>query len=609
MMAIKKRDHETRILAALKALSDDPDLSLRRVARMYDVPRSTLNDRRLGKTKERSKAHPDDQLLSTEEEEVLVGWIEDWDDRGLPPRRRHVLGMVGSILRDRGSTDRIGKRWLDRFLQRHTELDSKVGKTIDKQRALATNQAGFDKHLNRFQQTKSRYRVEDSDTWNTDEKGFAIGLSLGGTVICRSSRRNPHLIQDGNRSWVTVVESISAAGVPLPPFVIYPAAGHYLGHHEDIEYEESDDVTFGLSQSGYTDRELSIDWLIQHFEPRTRPAGGIQKHRILLLDGHSSHLENFEFIDFAIKHNIHIICLPSHATHILQPLDVGIFSPLRQYYGQEIEDFMRANGPYSSVGKGDFYPMLGRARQKTFTAQNIKSAWRATGLVPFNRRRVTMDPNLQQNIQPLEVAKTRPGLRPLPQAPTRATVIDQLQKKAEETRDVGLLKGTCAELVSIANTAKTEAAVAKESLEQQRGRRPGKSDRRRIPGGRTLGSRELARLIRKRKAADEEKSRKREERVTNKRKGGPSEASNITKKVKRGISRQGKPLVPTIVGTTHIPKKPNKVYLSPEVLYVLAKILQVSPRLATVSGNTQGRPKRAATRNINYALLNSPKIE
>lgn len=222
---------------------------------------------------------------------------------------------------------------------------------------------------------------------------------------------------------------------------------------------------------------------------------------------------------------------------------------------------MRANGPYSSVGKGDFYPMLSRARKKAFTAQNIKSAWHSTGLVPFNRRRVTMDANLQQNIWPTEVAKTRPGLRPLPQAPTRAMEIDQLQRKAEDAKDVGLLKETCAELVSVANTARTEATVAREGLEQQRGRRPGKSDRHRIPGGRTLGSRELARLIRRRKAADDEKSRKKEERGTNKRKDGPSEVSNTTKKVKCSISRQGKPLVPTIVETSQGSTASTKVYL------------------------------------------------
>ena len=72
-----------------------------------------------------------------------------------------------------------------------------------------------------------------------------------------------------------MVESISAAVSTIPPFVIYPAAAHYLGHLENIEYEESEDATFALSQTGYTDHELSVDWLMQHFEPRTRPEGGI----------------------------------------------------------------------------------------------------------------------------------------------------------------------------------------------------------------------------------------------------------------------------------------------------------------------------------------------
>jgi hypothetical protein len=334
--------------------------------------------------------------------------------------------MAGSLLRDRGVEDRIGKYWLERFLRRHPEIEAKVGKTIDKQRALATNATGFNQHLDRFQQTKSRYHVRDGNIWNTDEKGFAIGLALGGTVICRASRRNPHLIHDGNRSWVTVVESISGDGRVLEPFVIYPAVAHYLGHHSNIEYEEHEDVTFGLSQSGYTDRELSNDWLIKHFEPRTRPAEGLQQHRILLLDGHSSHLENFEFIDHSIRHNIHLICLPSHSTHVLQPLDVGIFSPLRQFYGQEVEDFTRANSPYSSIGKGDFYPMLSRVRRRAFTEKNIKSAWRATGLIPFNRLRVMSDPDLQSAIHLSALAEKRPGLHPLPTAPSRATEIDQL---------------------------------------------------------------------------------------------------------------------------------------------------------------------------------------
>ena len=67
-----KNSRESRILSALDALKKDSILSVRKAARMYDVPRATLNDRHFGRTKERKKVHCDKQLLSEEEEQVLV---------------------------------------------------------------------------------------------------------------------------------------------------------------------------------------------------------------------------------------------------------------------------------------------------------------------------------------------------------------------------------------------------------------------------------------------------------------------------------------------------------------------------------------------------------
>jgi hypothetical protein len=48
---------------------------------------------------------------------------------------------------------------------------------------------------------------------------------------------------------------------------------------------------------------------------------------MILFDGHSSHITT-EVIKFYIAKKILLICLPPHTTHMLQPLDVGVFSPL-----------------------------------------------------------------------------------------------------------------------------------------------------------------------------------------------------------------------------------------------------------------------------------------
>lgn len=48
---------------------------------------------------------------------------------------------------------------------------------------------------------------------------------------------------------------------------------------------------------------------------------------MLILDGHASHISTAA-IEFCIRQKIILLCLPAHTTHILQPLDVGVFGPL-----------------------------------------------------------------------------------------------------------------------------------------------------------------------------------------------------------------------------------------------------------------------------------------
>ena len=55
---------------------------------------------------------------------------------------------------------------------------------------------------------------------------------------------------------------------------------------------------------------------------------------LLVLDGHGSHGTNtthlfFELISLVKEENMYILFLPPHATNILQPLDVGVFRPLK----------------------------------------------------------------------------------------------------------------------------------------------------------------------------------------------------------------------------------------------------------------------------------------
>jgi hypothetical protein len=52
---------------------------------------------------------------------------------------------------------------------------------------------------------------------------------------------------------------------------------------------------------------------------------------MLIFDSYASHI-TLKANTFCEEKKIVLLCLPSHSTHLLQPLDVGVFSPFATAY-------------------------------------------------------------------------------------------------------------------------------------------------------------------------------------------------------------------------------------------------------------------------------------
>ena len=74
--------------------------------------------------------------------------------------------------------------------------------------------------------------------------------------------------------------------------------------------------------------------------------------------------------------------MPPHSSHLLQPLDVGCFSPLKKAYGTQIEMLMR--GGQTHITKDDFLLAFHAAFKVAMTKKNIKGGFRGAGLLPFD---------------------------------------------------------------------------------------------------------------------------------------------------------------------------------------------------------------------------------
>jgi hypothetical protein len=169
--------------------------------------------------------------------------------------------------------------------------------------------------------TKAKYGVHNDEVHNFDKTGFQMGVIGSMKVVTGSERRTrSDLIQPGDHEWVTGIQSICAAGYATLPFIIYK--GHV---HISAWYGEADiprNWKLSVSKNGWTNNALGLEWL-KYFDAHTK-ARRVRRYRLLILDGHESHLTQ-DFKDYCKENDILTLCMPPHSSHILQPLDMVCF--------------------------------------------------------------------------------------------------------------------------------------------------------------------------------------------------------------------------------------------------------------------------------------------
>jgi len=102
------------------------------------------------------------------------------------------------------------------------------------------------------------------------------------------------------------------------------------------------------------------------------------------MDGHSSHI-NVNFIEYCWNYKIIPVCLPPHLTHLLQPLDLVIFLPLKRAYSTKVDEYAACG--ITGINKEYFLKILGEIWPQIYTKALIRSAFEAAGLLPYNPNR------------------------------------------------------------------------------------------------------------------------------------------------------------------------------------------------------------------------------
>jgi len=151
----------------------DRGLSQTQAAQKRGVPQWTISRRLSGRASrnERTQTH---QRICRSQEESLLRWALRQESLGYAPSHSQLRACVEAILHQQGDNNPLGKHWTTRFVKRHPNLSTKLGK-----RQEASRFDGFTpRSVNwYFDIREDEYGwIKPENTVNVDEGGIMAGF-------------------------------------------------------------------------------------------------------------------------------------------------------------------------------------------------------------------------------------------------------------------------------------------------------------------------------------------------------------------------------------------------------------------------------------------------
>ncbi|KAG5716509.1 hypothetical protein E4T56_gene16174 [Termitomyces sp. T112] len=215
------------------------------------------------------------------------------------------------------------------------------------------------------------------NVYNMDEKGIQMGGSQKGKAekfIFDIMDKSQYCLKSDDLQLVTVIEVVCADGThTIKPCFVFPGSSVFE------EWHCIPDVLIATSENGWTDDYIAQEWFKKQFVPGAKARNTSAKPILLIYDGHGLHTI-LKMIEYAHENGVHLFCLPPHTTHHLQPLDMGVFSPLATAWSDCCSMILEE----SREGMELWYVVeeYMKVEEKVFKKETILQAWHKAGINP-----------------------------------------------------------------------------------------------------------------------------------------------------------------------------------------------------------------------------------
>jgi len=117
--------------------------------------------------------------------------------------RRQRIKTINDDGIERVSYPPIAKQWVNRFLARHPELNSTIGRTIDAVWIKDVTKDILVKWFNDVHKIFNDHNIDLKNVYNMDERGVSIGKINVTRVIINKKLRIKYQAEPGRQEWVS----------------------------------------------------------------------------------------------------------------------------------------------------------------------------------------------------------------------------------------------------------------------------------------------------------------------------------------------------------------------------------------------------------------------
>ncbi|XP_065639662.1 uncharacterized protein LOC136072385 [Hydra vulgaris] len=379
--AFQKKDYELK--KAVELVNDGEPC--KRVARLLNIQHRTLRCHVSGLRKTSVVGRR--SALLPEGEVTIAQYIATFSDFGYAFEIVDLKLFIQSFLQKSGrdcpyfKEHLPGNDWVRSFLKRHKKLLSyRACQNICRKRAAVICDS-VNRFFSNLEETIKKFLPQniinyDKTNLSDDPKSKQM--------IFRKGTKHAKRVMNTSKSSVSIIFACSADGVFLSPYTVYKAERlmdtWILGGPMDARYNRT--------KSGWFDSHCFIDWMQTLVIPYFRHVDN-DALKILIGDNLACHL-SIEVIEICEANNILMVFLPPNSTHLLQPLDLAVYGPIKSTWRKVLTAWKIGEGRFHTSLPKNVFPRL--LPNLIYNMDHIQEfavhRFKTSGIYPLNRKKI-----------------------------------------------------------------------------------------------------------------------------------------------------------------------------------------------------------------------------